>query len=61
MPRSESAYSPVPPRFRHPYYETAFDAQRREPEPLGDLLRECAEFDALRARLAHARVHESAF
>lgn len=48
------------PRFRHPYYMTPVEEQRREPEPLADLIRECVEFDALRARLACARVHEFA-
>ena len=58
MPRHESVCAP-PPRFRHPYYESALDAQRREPEPLADLIRECAEFDMLRSRISRARVFEA--
>lgn len=59
MPRQESAYTPAPrpAPFRHPYFATARDEQAaafRE-----EVRESIARDEALRARLARARVLES--
>ncbi|WP_195161828.1 hypothetical protein [Mesorhizobium sp. NBSH29] len=57
MPRMESVYQQPAPPLHHPGYMTARQAQREA--FVDEIARDCAEFDALRARLATARVLES--